>query len=350
MARTAVFAAARIALATVIACTVAAPVFADGFWWHGVRDGVWNHGKKGPVSNWYNEAPAAGMPRGVPRNTANFAVGAVTTTVDFTRSAAIGTIRFFPDVEPYTFNVSTELLIDGDGIINKAGTAPTFIVDEGGPDVDPRLRFLGSAVIVGQVLIENIGFGETRFEGQSMGGAAVVTSNDEAKTIFLDESSADRMVITNDGISSTHFRDNSTGGQAEFLNNARLDFSPTRGPGNTHEVTAGSIANTGTLDIGKNTLMLQKRLNLKPGGRLMVDVNQGKSGFILVNRDAKLGGQLQLSGDGLTKRTRVVLLRALGARIGKFETVDFGTLTLRNARIDYQGNDVVLLLDPLPPM
>jgi autotransporter-associated beta strand protein len=215
-----------------------------------MSDATW----AGPGNDW--NANTNWSPQTVPDGTATFA-GASPTTVTFSALTTIETVQFAdifvpnpPFGVPYTFNLSGQIVaITGTGIVNNAGhfVAPTF-------NALGLLEF-DNAATAGDAIINNTP-GATSFTDQSTAGFATITSSGGGLLSFTDNSTAGQASITTNSGGLGQFTTNSTGGVAAFITNGSgiVDFSGTAGPDGLNQVTAGSIAGSGTYKLGANQL------------------------------------------------------------------------------------------------
>jgi autotransporter-associated beta strand protein len=171
----------------------------------------------------------------------------------------VGALQFNAPAPGYTFlNIAggvgnpASLIIQGDGVADISGNAPTFVVS-----------------------------------GVS-GGLGTLQ--------FRNSSTADDAIITTSAFGQTIFSDNSTGGLAQFITTAGgvVDFSGTSGPAGNNRVTAGSIEGAGTYNLGSNTLIVGLNgLSTTVSGTINDGGASGGTGASLI----KLGaGTLILSG------------------------------------------------------
>ncbi|MGA7489575.1 MAG: autotransporter-associated beta strand repeat-containing protein [Xanthobacteraceae bacterium] len=205
----------------------------------------------------------------------------VITTIDIQQlGTQVGALQFNAGAPAYTFNVTgtsgvaSSLVIQGDGVADISGNAPTFVVS-------------GVAGALGTLQFNNA-------------------------------STADDATIITNAFGQTIFSGNSTGGSARLITNAGgvVDFSGTSGPAGNNRITAGSIEGAGTYNLGSNTLVVGLNgLNTTVSGTINDGGVSGGSGASLVKvgdgtlilagantytgLTAVLGGTLQL-GDGGT--------------------------------------------------
>jgi autotransporter-associated beta strand protein len=182
-----------------------------------------------------------------------------TTTINIQQAnTQVGALQFNSTAPAYTFNVtgtsssSSSLIIQGDGVADISGNAPTFVVS----GVSGKL-------------------GTLQFKNFSTPDDATITTNAFGQTIFSD---------------------NSTGDVARFITNSGgvVDFSGTSGPAGKNIVTAGSIEGAGTYNLGANTLIVGLNdLSTTVSGSINDGGANGGTGASLV----KVGsGTLTLSG------------------------------------------------------
>ena len=203
------------------------------------------------------------------------------TTIDIQQpNTQVGGLQFNAGAPAYTFNVTgtgsgpSSLVIQGNGVADISGNAPTFVVSG----------------VAG-------GLGTLQFNNASSAGDAVIITNAFGQTIFTG---------------------NSTGSLARFITNAGgvVDFSGTTGSAGNNRVAAGSIEGAGTYNLGANSLSVGLNgLSTTVSGSINDGGASGGAGASLVKvgdgtlilsgtntytgLTAVLGGMLQL-GDGGT--------------------------------------------------
>jgi autotransporter-associated beta strand protein len=222
------------------------------------------------------------------------------TTIDIRQAnTQVGALQFNAGAPAYTFNITgtsgvpSSLVIQGDGVADISGNAPTFVVS-------------GVAGALGTLQFNNA------------------------------STSDDATIITN-AFGQTIFSGNSTGGTARFITNAGgvVDFSGTSGPAGNNRVTAGSIEGAGTYNLGANTLVVG--LNglsttvsgsINGSGASLVKVGAGT--LILSGTNtytgltAVLGGTLQLGDGGTTGSILGNVFDATTFAINRSDTYTFG--------------------------
>jgi autotransporter-associated beta strand protein len=131
-------------------------------------------------------------------------------------------------------------------------------------------------------------------------GNANITNTNGAEIDFAAFSTAGNAIITTDRSALVEFLDRSTGGNAQFITNGSgvVDFSETTGPHNDGQISAGSIAGSGTYYIGGfNTLSVGgNNLSTEVSG-VIADFNPCGCGPAGPGNLEKIGtGTLTLSG------------------------------------------------------
>jgi autotransporter-associated beta strand protein len=98
--------------------------------------------------------------------------------------------------------------------------------------------------------------GSTTYDTGTSASSAAITSGGGSLLSFTGTSTAANATITTNAGAKTQFLGNSTGGNAQFVTNASgiVDFSGTTGPAGNHQISAGSIAGTGSYYLGANQL------------------------------------------------------------------------------------------------
>ena len=172
-------------------------------------------------SNWNNPANWTTNPV-LPGATdiAQFNTSTITTIDIRQANTQVGALQFNAGAPAYTFNITgnpgvpSSLVIQGDGVADISGNAPSFVVSgvSGAP-------------------------GTLQFNNSSTADDAIITTNAFGQTIFTG---------------------NSTGGFARFITNAGgvVDFSGTTGPAGNNRVTVGSIEGAGTYNLGSDMLIV----------------------------------------------------------------------------------------------
>jgi autotransporter-associated beta strand protein len=128
----------------------------------------------------------------------------------------------------------------------------TIINDDGG------VVFLAKTN-AGTANITNINGSGVIFEDHASAASATITNNSGSETVFNAFTTAANATIITNNDSATLFNDKSTGGAAQFITNGTglVNFSGSVGPNGDGRITAGSIAGSGTYDIGVgNTLVV----------------------------------------------------------------------------------------------
>jgi len=222
-------------------------------------------------SNDYNSA-SNWMGGGVPgaSDTAFFGYSAETNISVGGSDVKIGAWEFHNYAFRYSFTIgyATELDFSGAGIVDDGGVNTGVTID-----VLNTLEFLNHASAGLAAITAADSGGEIKFLNHSNAGGAKITNNyilefnDESNaknaTInnnsaldFTGTSSAGSAKITTVDFATILFWDLSNGGKAELITKAggAVDFSPSRGPGNDHGLTVGSIAGGGTYQLGRNHL------------------------------------------------------------------------------------------------
>ncbi|HYA06023.1 MAG TPA: autotransporter-associated beta strand repeat-containing protein, partial [Xanthobacteraceae bacterium] len=241
----------------------------------------------GGTSNWNNSSnwSLGTVPSASSLNpndaVATFKGAGGTITVDTAASA--GTLLFTSTgTSPFTLNINNgkSLILNGLGIDDNSTHAPTFTV--GGAGTGSQLTFENAAT-AGDAAI-NVG----------SGGAAI-------------------------------FLGNSTGGTAQFTTsgNGIVDFSDTAGPGSNGNVTAGSIAGSGAVYLGSNTLTVGNSSNQTFSG---VISSCGTSGTSC--EASLLNGGVTVSGGSLVKVGSATLTLTGTNTYTGTTTIDAGTLAL----------------------
>lgn len=165
-------------------------------------------------------------------------------TITFRNASTAGSATVINDGGTITFlNTSTA---GNANISNQFGT--TVFGRPGGNDTSTA----------GQATITNDN-GGTIFQAKTNAGTATITNINGGGAIFEDHASAASATIITNNDSATVFYGNSTGGAAQFITNGTgfVDFSGSSGPNGDGRITAGSIAGSGTYEIGVgNTLVV----------------------------------------------------------------------------------------------
>ena len=210
-------------------------------------------------SNWNNPANWTTSPV-LPGATdiAQFNTSTITTIDIRQANTQVGALQFNAGAPAYTFNITgnpgvpSSLVIQGDGVADISGNAPSFVVSgvSGAP-------------------------GTLQFNNSSTADDAIITTNAFGQTIFTG---------------------NSTGGFARFITNAGgvVDFSGTTGPAGNNRVTVGSIEGAGTYNLGSDMLIVGiNGLSTTVSGTINDGGASGGVGASLVKLG---GGTLTLSG------------------------------------------------------
>jgi fibronectin-binding autotransporter adhesin len=281
-------------LASALAMLAPATSHAQDATWSGSTSGDWNTN-----GNW--------SPASVPTGTATFDNTGLTQTLTVSADASINTISLSAGAPTYSYTINPGVAFNivGAGIVNNSANAPNFLNNG-------TLNFSSSSTVANANVINN---SSLNFNNTSTAGSASITNN--FILTFDSGSSAGTAAITNSGLTSftgtstagsatittnggagtaTQFLGNSTGGSAQFITNAggTVDFSGTSGPLGNNQISAGSIAGSGTYKLGANQLTVgSNNLSTAVSGDIQDGGQSGGVGASLV----KVGsGILTLSG------------------------------------------------------
>jgi len=196
------------------------------------------------------------------------------TTIDIRQAnTQVGGLQFNAGAPAYTFNITgtsgvpSSLVIQGDGVADISGNAPTFVVG-------------GVSAALGTLQFNNA-------------------------------STADDATIVTNAFGQTIFTGTSTAALARFITNAGgvVDFSGSTGPAGNNRITAGSIEGAGTYNLGSNALVVGLNgLSTTVSGTINDGGLSGGSGASLV----KVGdGTLVLTGTNTYTGLTAVLSGAL---------------------------------------
>jgi autotransporter-associated beta strand protein len=262
-------------LLIVLSLTIALKVYADSATWN-----------LNPISNDWNTA-ANWTPATVPNGPTDVATFDVSNLADISISddTIVDSVLFGSSANVFTITASPHhiLIIDGVGIVNSSAETQTFGTSVDGLGDYSRIEFTGNATITGPVLLNNEGGiisgargGETRFEGfSSAGGAIIMNSGPRADdaggghtffhhystaanatvtnlsgvgfapgyTAFFNHASADHGTFTNEGPEAlVNFYGSSTAADATFFNN---DGGGTQFVGDHSTAANGTFINNG---------------------------------------------------------------------------------------------------------
>ncbi|SED11360.1 outer membrane autotransporter barrel domain-containing protein [Rhizobiales bacterium GAS191] len=237
-------------------------------------------------------------------------------------------------------------------IVNKNSGVTLFVADTSG----------GNATIVNGLK------GTTIFADFGTAANANITTNADGTMVFLSSSTAGNATIATNSGGQTLFFGNSTGGLAQFITNGTgfVDFSGSLGPNTDGQISAGSIAGSGSYFIGAGNTLTVGGNNLStevsgviadvdscgcssPGPGALVKIGTGTmilsgvntysggttfaGGTVSVSREANLGdpagaltfngGTLQVTGTSFTATTRSI---TWGAGGGGFDIADPGNV------------------------
>ena len=277
----------------------------------------WNFTAAGPTTNWTTNAlPTA-------TDIAQFNTSTITTIDIRQANTQVGALQFNGGAPAYTFNVTgtsgvpSSLVIQGDGIADISGNAPTFVVS-------------GLAGALGALQFNN---------ASTAGDANIITNS----------------------FGQTTFSGNSTGGSARFTTNAGgvVDFSGTSGPAGNNRVTAGSIEGGGTYNLGANTLVVGLNgLSTTVSGTINDGGMSGGSGASLVKvgagtlilsgnntytgLTAVLGGTLQLGDGGPAGSILGNVFNATTFAINRSDTYTFGGVILGGGAFVQMGSGTTI--------
>jgi outer membrane autotransporter protein len=277
----------------------------------------WNF-NSGGVTNWTTNAlPTA-------TDIAQFNNSNITTIDIRQANTPIGALQFNAGAPAYTFNITgtsgvpSSLVIQGDGVADISGNAPTFVVS-------------GVAGALGTLQFNN-------------------------------GSTADDAIIRTNAFGQTIFSGNSTPGSARFITNAGgvVDFSGTSGPAGNNRITAGSIEGAGTYNLGANALVVGlNNLSTTVSGTINDGGMSGGSGASLVKigtgtlilsgnntytgLTAVLGGTLQLGDGGASGSILGNVFNATTFAINRSDTYTFGGVIAGSGAFVQMGPGTTIL-------
>jgi autotransporter-associated beta strand protein len=184
--------------------------------------------------------------------------------------------------------------------LNATSAGTMTITNRNGGETDFGVSGGTDTATAGSATIVNRSGSFTAFFASSTAGSANITNRFHAATIFNDSSSAGSAVITTMNGGATVFTGNSNGGNAQFITNGSgvVDFTGTVGLGpvgplGLNQITAGSIAGSGTYFIGSGNLLTVGSNNLSTEVSGVIDDGCGCGSGSL----EKVGtGTLTLSG------------------------------------------------------
>ena len=248
-----------------------------------------------------------------------------TTTINIQQlNTLVGGLRFNAGAPAYIFNVTgtsgvaSSLVIQGDGVADISGTAPTFMVS-------------GVAGALGTLQFNNA-------------------------------STADDAIITTNAFGQTIFSGTSNGGLARFITNAGgvVDFSGTTGPAGNNRITAGSVEGAGTYNLGANLLVVGLNgLSTTVSGAINDGGASGGAGASLVKvgdgtlilsgtntytgLTAVLGGTLQLGDGGASGSILGNVFTHTTFAINRSDTYTFGGLIVGDGAFVQMGPGTTIL-------
>jgi fibronectin-binding autotransporter adhesin len=276
-------------------------------------------------NNWHT--PATNWTTGtVPTNTdvAQFNTSATTTINIQQLNTQVGGLQFNAGAPAYTFNITgtsgvpSSLVIQGDGVADISGNAPTFVVS-------------GVSGALGTLQFNNA-------------------------------STADDAIIITNAFGQTIFSGTSTGAVARFITNAGgvVDFSGTSGPAGNNRVTAGSIEGAGTYNLGANTLIVGlNNLSTTVSGTINDGGMSGGAGASLVKvgdgtliltgantytgLTAVLGGTLQLGNGGASGSILGNVFLHTTLAVNRSDTYTFGGIIVGDGAFVQMGSGTTIL-------
>ena len=311
----------------------------DDAYWQGRRGPVWQQGpdRNLGLSNWYTKPPPKGRMSRPARDVAAFAKDPASLEVWIDAKD--------PQASPYTFVNLIYVLADADrydfklleraefklgrpdvrsGVRSDTPNTPNFELRPGSVfSVEANARFVSPEGVISAVFF--IDRAMLRFGGTSAGGNAQVGMRG-GLLAFDEGASAQDMQITFGSpayqeASKVQFLERSTPGDAAIsvLNFGVLELFKTRGPAEDGELTAKSLASSGAIDLGTNTLKIKE--GFTNTGNLVVKARDSRIGNFVVKGMANLGGKLIVLpvNDGKPlKSGSYRVITAKGGRTGGF--------------------------------
>jgi hypothetical protein len=315
----------------------------DGYW-HGVRSTAWGDGVSGGTSNWYDMAPAAGNPVGVPDDRAIFAPGAQRLTVEVKKKQSIKSIEYAAGNDTYQIMVLDQLSVTGLGITNSSSLVQAITAK----GKQGRLFFRNTAVagLLGigtqPIYIYNDDSAETRFYGQSNASNTKVINRKGGLLAFYDRSSAgDAELINSRPKSEIHFLGKSTGSIAKIDNIKGTVFVDSL---KAKSLPIRRITNNRKFIVGDTQVKVSDTMTLQKRSRLHFYLGKNKAGKVSVANAVTLAGKLQVIGSASVKKGQYVLVDSGQKISGKFKkkVAFLGFTKKQKPKVSYKGKKVIL--------
>lgn len=292
-----------------------------------------------------------GVARAVPDGIATFADGAMRFGIVVRQNATIGRMRFTVDAPLYSFTIARNksFVVGGFGVSNQSTNSPRIRVLGGA-----ELRLTGTARLVGPqsspaARITTTDDGGLIFVDSARGGNGVVINSARGVTSFDDNSSAEQMDITNQNGGWTIFAGRSTGETASIFNSAGgdLDCVHAFGPQNDRRLPMGDVVNRGRVLLGRVNLALIRGYTQSSEGTLNINVISNTIfGVLTTGQGVRLAGAFIVNAGAGVQAGTYKVIRATGARTGKFASVQLNGAPTLKARLAYSGKEVSLILEP----
>jgi hypothetical protein len=331
-----------------LAASGTSPVQAlDGFW-HGAVNNQWHQGPFKGSSNWFDAAPPGGSPQEVPDGLAVFPPGADRTTVIVHGKRSIGAIRFSPGTDKYTMRLDpkAQLRVEGDGLTNEASIIHQIRAD----GKKTALKFLNSAIAckdsTTQLLLTTQKKGTIFFDGESTGtDKCVLAANKKGLIHFFAKSSAGEMNIGLEGKGSKlTFTRQSTADNSSIVNSKGEVRINSKGPAKDFRITAGTIVNLGTLNLGKTSVDMSGELVLQAGSKMNTRIVRDKISAIASKKAMQISGRLLVFGSSNTTPGTYKLLASDKRIDGKFSKVVFKKFGNKTVDIEYARKEVRIIV------
>src|SRR5262249_43891997 len=138
-----------------------------------------------------------------------------------------------------------------------------------------------------------------------------------------------------------------TGAKAHLVNKAGgvLNIFVAVGPDGNLQIPIGQVENDGVAIVSDRTLRVARSFTQRAAGLLDLNVFANSFGSVITGQNAAVGGTVSIRAGASAKAGTYRIIRAGGARTGKFAQFAFKGPPNLKARLAYSAKEVVLILE-----